>query len=68
MYSRLDLMVRWLHPSPSAALDGKTWSDVAWCYEDPLPECPRIKGLVSFYAETLDALTVDGRPASMQRV
>lgn len=29
---------------------------------------PRIKGLVSFYAETLDALTLSGSPAPMQRV
>jgi uncharacterized protein (DUF427 family) len=47
----------------SAVLDGKTWADIAWSYEDPLPECPRIKGHVSFYAEKLDALTVDGRAA-----
>jgi uncharacterized protein (DUF427 family) len=46
----------------SAVLDGKTWPDIAWSYEDPLPECPRIKGHVSFYAEKLEALTVDGRP------
>lgn len=47
----------------SAVLDGKTWTDVAWCYENPLPECPRIAGFMSFYAEKLDFLTVDGRPA-----
>jgi uncharacterized protein (DUF427 family) len=46
----------------SAVLEARTLSDLAWCYEDPLPECPRIKGLISFYAEKLDSLTVDGRP------
>jgi uncharacterized protein (DUF427 family) len=47
----------------SAALDGKTWTDVAWSYEDPLPECPRIKSFISFYAEKLDSLTVAARRA-----
>ena len=47
----------------SATFDGKSWSDIAWSYETPLPECPRIRGRVSFYAEKLDLLTVDGRPA-----
>jgi uncharacterized protein (DUF427 family) len=48
----------------SAVLDGRTWNDLAWSYEDPLPECPRIEGYMSFYAEKLDSLTVDGRPAA----
>lgn len=43
----------------SAVIDGKTWNDVAWSYEDPLPECPRIKGLISFYSEKLDSLMID---------
>jgi uncharacterized protein (DUF427 family) len=43
----------------SAVIDGKTWQDVAWSYEDPLPECPRIKGLISFYSEKFDSLTIE---------
>jgi uncharacterized protein (DUF427 family) len=43
----------------SAAIDGKTWQDVAWSYEDPLPECPRIKGLISFYSEKFDSFTIE---------
>jgi uncharacterized protein (DUF427 family) len=43
----------------SAVIDGKTWQDVGWSYEDPLPECPRIRGLVSFYSEKIDQLTVE---------
>jgi uncharacterized protein (DUF427 family) len=50
----------------SAVLDGKTWADIAWSYEESLPECPRIKGHVSFYAEKLEALTVDGRPVPIR--
>lgn len=34
-------------------------TDVAWSYEDPVPENPRIKDLVSFYNERVD-LIVDG--------
>lgn len=34
--------------------------DIAWSYEDPLPECPKIRGLIAFYDERVDKLEVDG--------
>ena len=34
-------------------------ADVAWTYRDPVPECPRIAGLVSFFNESVD-LVIDG--------
>ena len=34
-------------------------ADVAWSYPDPIPECPRIAGLICFFNEHVD-LTVDG--------
>lgn len=34
-------------------------ADVAWTYPDPVPECPRIKDLVSFFNEKVD-LVIDG--------
>ena len=41
--------------------------DLAWSYADPIPENPRIKGLVAFFNERVD-LTIDGvrqdRPVS----
>ena len=33
--------------------------DVAWTYPEPVPECPRIAGLVAFYNEQVD-MVVDG--------
>jgi uncharacterized protein (DUF427 family) len=33
--------------------------DVAWSYQNPIPECPRIEGLISFFNERVDALHVD---------
>ena len=33
--------------------------DLAWSYEEPVIECPRIKGLVAFFNERVD-LVVDG--------
>ncbi len=33
--------------------------DVAWTYREPVPECPRIAGLVAFYNERVD-LVIDG--------
>jgi uncharacterized protein (DUF427 family) len=33
--------------------------DLAWCYSEPIPECPRIAGLIAFFNERVD-LVVDG--------
>ena len=46
----------------SARIGGTTVPDIAWSYEEPLPECPRIAGRISFYSEKLEQLHVDGRP------
>jgi uncharacterized protein (DUF427 family) len=40
--------------------DGRTWSDIAWSYPFPIPECPKIENLVCFYDERVDAIEVDG--------
>ncbi|HKP62533.1 MAG TPA: DUF427 domain-containing protein [Polyangiales bacterium] len=34
-------------------VDGKLVHDVAWSYDDPLPECAPIAGMLSFYPERL---------------
>ena len=33
--------------------------NVVWSYQDPIPECPKIKGLLCFFNERVD-LYVDG--------
>ncbi|HEX8969129.1 MAG TPA: DUF427 domain-containing protein [Chloroflexota bacterium] len=33
--------------------------DVAWSYQDPIPECPKIRGLIAFFNERVDGLYVD---------
>lgn len=35
--------------------------DLLWAYPFPIPECPKIENLVSFYNEKVD-ITVDGEP------
>ena len=45
----------------SVSVGGRTWKDIAWSYENPVPECPGIKDLVCFYAENVDAVLVDGK-------
>jgi uncharacterized protein (DUF427 family) len=40
-------------------LDGELHRDLAWSYPDPIPENPRIAGLVAFFNERVD-LVVDG--------
>jgi len=44
----------------SATVDGKTWQDIVWSYPEPIAECPRIKDLMCFYDENVDAVLVDG--------
>jgi uncharacterized protein (DUF427 family) len=44
----------------SADIDGKTYDDIVWSYPDPVPECPKIKDLMCFYNENVDAILVDG--------
>ena len=44
----------------SAHLGGKAHDDLAWAYADPLPEAARIKDLVCFYQERVDAIEIDG--------
>ncbi len=38
---------------------GETSRDVAWSYLDPISDCPKIKGLVCFFNERVDAIYVD---------
>jgi uncharacterized protein (DUF427 family) len=40
----------------SAVVDGTTVSDVAWSYEDPLPESLPIKGMLSFDEQRVDVV------------
>jgi uncharacterized protein (DUF427 family) len=43
----------------TADVDGERFDDVAWSYPTPIPECPKIEGLVAFYNERAD-IYVDG--------
>ena len=44
----------------SACIDGQDHQDIAWTYRDPVPEMPKLKGLVAFYPERVDWVMVDG--------
>lgn len=43
----------------NVAIGDKVYKDLVWSYPDPIPECPKIKGLLCFYNEKVD-LYVDG--------
>lgn len=43
----------------SARIGGRTIEDIVWSYPAPIPECPKIENLLSFYNERVD-LYVDG--------
>lgn len=50
----------------SVNLNGDTYPDVVWSYQDPIPEIPKIKGLLAFWEEKDDRIQiyVDGEPTS----
>ena len=41
-------------------LGEQRFTDYAWSYQYPIPEIPKIEGLIAFYNERVDALYVDG--------
>lgn len=43
----------------SAVINGKVTEDVVWTYPKPIPECPKIEQLLSFYNEKVNVY-VDG--------
>ncbi len=51
----------------SAETTGKSWSDIAWSYPDPVPECARIQNMICLFNERVDAIRVDGRVQSVPK-
>jgi len=45
----------------SAEVSGQTHEDIAWTYDAPIPECPKIESLVCFFNEKVDELWVDDK-------
>jgi uncharacterized protein (DUF427 family) len=44
----------------SAKIGEREFADIAWGYPEPIAECPKIKGHLSFFNEQVDAILVDG--------
>lgn len=44
----------------SATVGDRSFEDIAWCYAAPIPECPKIEGLICFFDENVDATYLDG--------
>ena len=44
----------------SAKIGDEEIEDLVWSYEEPLPECGAVKGLLCFYDEKVDEVIVDG--------
>jgi uncharacterized protein (DUF427 family) len=45
----------------SVRAGGALHTDIAWTYADPVPECPRIAGLIAFFNERVDLVIDDVR-------
>lgn len=43
----------------TANVGGEAAKDIVWSYQDPIPECPKIRGLLAFFNERVD-IFVDG--------
>ena len=43
----------------SVKVGGEVFKNMVWSYENPIPECPKIKGLVCFFNEKVD-IYLDG--------
>jgi len=44
----------------SVEIGHSRFEDLVWCYPEPIPECPKIKGYLCFFNERVDAIVVDG--------
>ncbi len=51
----------------SARVGGQVFEDVVWSYPDPVPEAAKIKDLLCFYNERVDAIRVDGHEVPKPR-
>ena len=45
----------------SARIGDRMFPDIVWSYPEPIAECPKIKGLLSFFNEQVDAILVDSK-------
>jgi uncharacterized protein (DUF427 family) len=45
----------------TANVGGQKFEDIVWSYPDPVPECPKLKGLLCFFNEQADAIFIDGK-------
>ena len=45
----------------SAVVGDERFDDIVWSYPDPIPECPKIKDLLCFFNEHVDAIFVDDK-------
>ena len=43
----------------SATVGDRVFKDIVWSYPAPIPECPKIENLLSFFNEKVDAIYVD---------
>ncbi len=43
----------------SVEVAGEIHEDIAWTYDAPIPECPKIESLICFFNEKLEELWVD---------
>lgn len=50
-----------------ARINGQLIADVAWCYPEPIAEYPKIKGLICFFDERVDAILLEGKPVERRQ-
>jgi uncharacterized protein (DUF427 family) len=51
----------------SVRVGDQFFEDLVWSYVDPIPECPKIRGLLCFFQERRAAIFVDGEQAPVPK-
>jgi uncharacterized protein (DUF427 family) len=49
----------------SVRIRDSLFPDLVWSYQEPIPECPKIKGLFAFFQEREAEFYVDGEPVAV---
>jgi uncharacterized protein (DUF427 family) len=46
----------------NVTLGEHVYEDIVWSYPEPIAECPKIRDLLCFYNENVDAIKINGKP------
>ena len=60
LLSRSDTISQCPYKGIASYFSTESCPDIAWSYENPIDECPKIRDLICFFNENVDSIHVDG--------